>query len=413
MWAASIRPQPEDGKAIFIDMNSFFATAEQQAHPHLRGRPVGVCPFVSDTTCVIAASIEAKRYGVKTGMRIPDAKRLCPQIELVTATPRLYRDLHRQVMAGLDNLPCQVQAKSIDEALLVVPSYLRDQALDLAKEVKRIVAGVGDQLKCSVAIAPNLFLAKMGTNLHKPDGLIEIKLAQLEEFYRPLQLLELHGVSWRLRRRMHQIGIASVLDLYHAPHERLKQAFGVNGEAWYLRLRGFEVDLKPTTRRMIGHQMTITPQPAVTRQEVLSVASQLTFRAATRLRKAELAAHGVVLYLRFHDRTWWQKVYHSKQAFYDSVTFYNHVQRLFKACRMPKPVRLVSVSAIDLIEQSKMTHPLFEPTDRGERLSHALDEINFRYGENSIVTAQQLFTDRPRDAIGYGNAVRNALELPK
>jgi DNA polymerase-4 len=413
MWERSLKQQPQDGRALFVDMNSFFASVEQQTTPALRGIPVGICPFISDTTSVIAASIEAKRYGIKTGTKVTQAKQLYPAIKLVQANPRKYRHYHRQIMAELDNLPCHVHAKSIDEALLLVPSYLREEALTLAHQIKERIANVGDQLKCSVGVASNMFLAKMATNLHKPDGLFEVKTEKLEEFYAPLQLLDLHGISWRMRRRLQQIGIGTPLDFFQAPAGLLRQNFGVNGEAWYLRLRGYEVDLKPTTRRMIGHQMTITPDPAHTRDEVLSVASQLTYRAATRLRAAELAARGVVLGIRFQDRTWWQKVYHGREPFFDSVTFYNHVQRLFKNCRMPKPVRLVSVSAIDLIEQPAMPVPLFQTYRREEQLSQALDDINFRYGENTIVTGNQLRAGKPRDAIGYGNATLNVLELPK
>ena len=416
MWQQSLKQQPINGRSIFVDMNSFFASVEQQAQPELRGKPVGVCPFVADATCVIAASIEAKQYGIKTGTRIPEAKRLYPGLKLVAANPRLYREYHRRILSSLENLPCHVQAKSIDEALLLVPGYLQPRALDLGEQVKAGIRAVGDQLKCSVGVAPNMFLAKMGTNIRKPDGLIEVRMEQLAEFYDPLQLMDLHGISWNMRRRLHQIGIMTPLDFFEASASLLRQNFGVNGEAWYLRLRGYEVDLKPTTRRIIGHQQTITPRPAETRQHVLSVASQLTYRAAIRLRQAGLAAKGIVLYIRFNDHTSWQKVYHGREPFFDSYTFYSHVQRLLKSCPRQlagKPVRLVSVSAIDLVSQGSLTLPLFTGSEKSERISQALDEVNFRYGENSLITASQLAAGQPRDAIGFGNSVQNARELPK
>jgi DNA polymerase IV len=412
MLEEMLRQQPADGRAVFVDMNSFFASCEQQAQPHLRGRPVGVCPFVSDATCVIAASIEAKRFGVKTAMRVPEAKRLCPDIVLVEANPRLYRDLHRRIMAELDNTHCRVVIKSIDEALLQVPSYLQNQGHQLAAEVKDRIRSVGDQLRCSVGIAPNMFLAKMGTSLRKPDGLLEVRTADLEAFYAPLVLIDLHGISWRMERRLKAIGIRSPLEFYRAPHSLLKKAFGVNGESWYLRLRGFEVDLKPTTRRMIGHQTTLVPNPAYDLSEVLSVASQLTYRAAIRLRASGLAARGITVYARYNDRTYWGRTYHGSQPFYDSATFFQQVHRLLSALPMRQPVRLVSVSAIDLIDARFVTRKLFDQRSREERLSAALDDINFRYGEATVVTARQLFSTRARDAIGFGNASQNAFELP-
>lgn len=412
MLETILRQQPEDGSTLFVDMNSFFASCEQQANPALRDRPIGVCPFISRSTCVIAASIEAKRFGVKTAMRVPQAQQLCPSIELVQANPPLYREYHRQLMAQLDNTRCRVGVKSIDEAVLHVPRDLRDQPRLLAAEVKQRVRSVGDHLQCSVGIAPNLFLAKMGSNAQKPNGLVEIKLDSLAEFYQTLQLTDLYGISWRMAKRLKDLGIFTPLEFYQAPFSLLKRAFGVNGESWYLRLRGYEVDTKPTHRGSIGHQMTITPKPASNREEVLSVASQLTYRSAIRLRSANLAARGVVFYVRFDDRSWWGKVYHGRQAFFDSASFFAHVKRLFSFCRMPKPVRLVSVTAIDLLPQDRIPARLFDTVDKEERLSQALDDINWRYGEASVMTGRQMLTGKIRDAIGFGNSAQNAMELP-
>lgn len=413
MLESILRQQPADGHSMFVDMNSYFASVEQQVKPELRGQSVGVCPFLSSKTCVLAASIEAKRHGVKTGMRVTDAKRLCPDIILVEANPRLYRQYHRQIMAELDNTHCRVFAKSIDEAFLEVPTYLRDQTHQIASEIKRRVNSVGDWFRCSVGIGSNLFLAKMGTNLMKPDGLVDIRLQDLPQFYAELPgLTALHGISWRMESRLRQLGILTPLDFFQTPYGLLKQSFGVNGEAWYLRLRGFEVDTKPTHRRIIGHQLTITPEPATSRNQVLAVASQLTYRAAIRLRQANLAARGVVVGIRFVDHSWWHTVYHGKQAFVDSVTFYNHAKRLLAKCRMQQPVRFVSVSAIDLIDETCISPPLFENRSREERLSQALDELNFRYGEQTVMTGRQALMPKPRDAIGYGNATQNVTELP-
>ncbi len=408
-----LKQQPVDGRSLFVDMNSFFASVEQQANPALRGNPVGVCPFLSNATCVIAASIEAKRYGVKTGTNVAEAKRLCPEIILVPADPRLYREYHRRIMDEMDNIPCRIVIKSIDEALLIVPSYLLQDVLGLAAEVRRRVLSVGSQLRCSIGIGSNLFLAKMGSNAQKPDGLVEIKQDQLAAFYQQLTLTDLHGISWRMALRLKHLGIYMPLDFYAAPYSLLKRTFGVNGEAWYLRLRGYETDLKPTTRRMIGHQTTIIPGPATTRAQVMSVASQLTYRVATRLRAANLTARGIVVYIRYNDRSGWQKVYRGKQPFSDSRTFFNEVQRLFGYCRMSKPVRLVSVSVIDLIDQRYITQTLFDDHSLEDRLATALDEINFRYGEATIVTGRQLTTPKIHDAIGFGNAAQNARELPR
>ncbi|HSH31420.1 MAG TPA: hypothetical protein VK963_02005, partial [Candidatus Saccharimonadales bacterium] len=130
------------------------------------------------------------------------------------------------------------------------------------------------------------------------------------------------------------------------------------------------------------------------------------YRAATRLRSAGLSAQGVAVYLRFTDRSGWQQLYHRGQPFCDSATFFSHVSRLLASCPLAKPVRLVSISAIDLTETKSLTMNLFDSGARQARLSQAMDEVNFRYGEGTMVTASQLLAAKPRDAIGFAN-VRN------
>ncbi|HVE80775.1 MAG TPA: hypothetical protein VNA68_01385 [Candidatus Dormibacteraeota bacterium] len=392
-------------------MNSFFASVEQQENPQLRGKPVGVCPFVGDATCVIAASYEAKRYGVKTGTNIAKARRLCPHIQLVENNARLYRDYHRRIMSALEQTRCQVRVQSIDEALLLVPRDLLGEGLKLAEEVKNIIRTIGSHLQCSVGIASNRFLAKMATNIYKPNGLIEIKLEDLEGFYSILKLTDLHGISWRMARRLGSMGIQTPLDFYQAPYSLLKSRLGVNGERWYLRLRGYEVDLAVTKRRMIGHQNTIIPRPASTTGEVLSVASRLTYKAAVRLRASGLAAQSVTVYVRFADRSYWGKTLKTRSPFFDSSTFFAHVQKILAGWSPPRPVRLVSVTATDLIPIQATTLRLFDPTDKAEKLSEALDEIDLRFGRNTIKPARQLLGGKIIDQVGFGNAPDTALAL--
>ncbi len=405
--------QPTSGRSLFVDMNSFFASVEQQVKPELRGRPVGVCPFINDTTCVIAASIEAKRYGVKTGTRIPDARKLCPDIILMADDPRIYRIYHHRLMQELDQTRCQVTIKSIDEALLRVPRDLASQAVAVAQDVKRRVSAVGDQLKCSIGVAPNLFIAKVASNFQKPDGLTEVRVSDLEGFYSMLSLTDLYGISWRTAQKLEDIGIHTPLDFHNAPYPLLRKHWGLNGEMWYLRLRGYEVDLKSTTRRSIGHQTTIVPEPAWTMEELLRVASRLTYKAASRLRSANLAAKGVVVFVRFTDRTRWHQVYTGKHTFSDSVSFFEHVKRLLSSLRLHAPVRLIGVSAINLSLRPLENLDLFGSHVRDDRLSSAMDTINYQFGADMVVPASQLLSHKVYDRIGFGNAAQSANELPR
>jgi DNA polymerase-4 len=409
---AMLATPPSEGRAMFVDMNSFFATVEQQAQPQLRGRPIGVCPYLHNSTCVIAASIEAKRYGVKTGTPIPEARRLCPEIILIQDNPRLYREYHREIMDMLDDTRCQVTIKSIDEAYLEVPRDLRANTTAIAGEIKTHLTTIGSQLQCSIGVASNLFLAKMGSNFKKPNGLTTIRSQDLEDFYAEFQLTDLYGIARRLAQRFRDLGIYTPLDLYHAPYPLLRQAFGANGQAWYLRLRGYEVDLRPTKRRIIGHQTTIVPEPAHTRDEVLAIASQLTYKAASRLRQAGFAARSLVIDVRYVDRSHWTRLYRGKTPIQDSTVAFDEVTRLLQRAPLRLPVRRLSISFTDLIPHTALPQSLFTAPAHPAALSRAIDEIEERWGRLAIAPARQLLREQISDRIGFGNAPHSAEELP-
>lgn len=406
-----LRQQPIEGRMLYVDMNSFFASVEQELKPELRGKPVGVCPFVHDATCIVAASIEAKRCGIRTGTSVREAKRLCPAIVLVGDGPRAYREYHRKIMESLDQMRCQVTIKSIDEAALQVPLDLTDQSHQLATNVKQRIYDIGSQLGCSVGIASNMFLAKMATKLHKPHGLTEIRLKDLEAFYETLKLTDLYGISWRMEKRLNDLRIFTPLDFYQASFHALQKAFGINGERWYLRLRGYEVDNRSTKRSIIGHQTTIAPQPAKSYDEVLGVASQLSYKAAYRLRAAELAARSAYIRLRFLDRTSDMRAVHTRSPFWDSRTCFEHIVKLLNNIPLHQPVRLVDVSFFNLAAQSSLTQSLFDDEIKPQGLSQALDEIDERWGRYTIAPGTHLLGSKVIDRVGFGNAHHAAATL--
>ncbi len=412
MLEGMLAAQPQEGAALFVDMNSFFASVEQQEHPELRGRPVGVCPFINDNTCIIAASIEAKRFGVKTGTPIPEARQLCPDIILLGDNPANYRDYHRRIMEALNDTRCRVHPKSIDEAFLVVPRDLRGDAVSLAHDIKARVWSIGSQLSCSIGIAPNQFLAKMGSNFKKPNGLTIIRTEELEHFYSQLRLTDLHGVASRMAQRLHELDIYTPVDFFQAPYAKLARAFGANGQAWYLRLRGYEVDQRPTIRRTIGHETTIVPAPARSLDQVLSTASQLVSKAATRLRGASFGARGIAVHLRYTDRTHWEGHHRGKLAFTDTASFYAHVRRILERAPLDKPVRLVGVTAFDLVPNAALPGTLFDLSSRDDRISQAVDLIESRFGRRSILPARQLLAPIMKDRVGFGNSHHVTMDIP-
>lgn len=407
-----LKKQPQFGSSLFMDMDSFFASVEQQVNESLRGLPVGVCPYVNDSTCILAASIEAKAFGVKTGTAIPRARELCPNIVLLGDNPKLYRQYHLKIMAALDQTRGLVSVKSIDEALLLVPHDMWDNTAALALEIKSRVKKVGDWLSCSVGISSNMFLSKMASNLNKPDGLVYIRPipGELREFYSRLQLTDLHGIAGRMAKRLREMSIYTPLEFYEAPITKLTKAFGLPGQAWYLRLRGYEVDQKPTKRSMIGHQTTIGGLASRDREQILSIASQLSYKVATRLRASGFSASSIAVGLRYTDRTYWSGSRRKTTHFTDSVGLFKKVTELLEDAPLHKPVRLISVITFDLIPTATRPLSLFE-TPRNDSLSLALDEIEQRYGRHAIVPTRHLTANRVTDRIGFGNAPRVAREL--
>ena len=189
---------------LFVDLNSFFASVEQAEQPVLRGRPVGVVPVLAESTCCIAASVEAKRFGVKTGTGVREARQLCPGIAIVLARPKLYVHYHHLIIAAIKQHNPSPVVGSIDEmdCELIGRECRRENAVAIAQAIKDEIAKVGaGGLRSSVGIAPNHFLAKTASDMQKPDGLVVIEMADLPHALYQLELQELCGVGQAMEKR--------------------------------------------------------------------------------------------------------------------------------------------------------------------------------------------------------------------
>ncbi|MGH9466066.1 MAG: DNA polymerase Y family protein, partial [Terriglobales bacterium] len=168
---------------LFVDLNAYFASVEQQERPELRGQPVAVVQVMTPNTVCIAASYQAKPFGVKTGVKVHEAQRLCPQLRLVLARPKLYVEYHRQIVEAVERVVPITEVQSIDEAACRLMGRERQivNARGLAEAVKQAVRGVGETLTCSIGLAPNRYLAKVASDMHKPDGLTVLLREQLPQ----------------------------------------------------------------------------------------------------------------------------------------------------------------------------------------------------------------------------------------
>jgi DNA polymerase IV len=233
---------------MHVDLNSCFATIEQQANPLLRGKPVVVAAYNSPNGCVVAPSIEAKQYGIKTGMYLWEAKILYPKVIVRTPDPPKYRAVHLQFRNIFKDYSPDVSPESIDEAVIdFTDTYaLYNRTLpDIGPEIKRrFREEIGEWMTCSIGISTNRFLAKLAASLKKPDGLETIDHTNVESVYKNVSLLDLNGINTRYAARLNANGIFTPMEFYQASLETLKkQVFqSIVGYYWYLRLRGYEID---------------------------------------------------------------------------------------------------------------------------------------------------------------------------
>jgi DNA polymerase IV len=235
---------------LFLDLNAFFASCEQQENPALRGKPVIVVQMLTETAVAIAASYDAaKAFGIKTGtlVLVRDARQLCPGVIAVQANHRLYTEYHERILKAVDTCLPVEKVCSIDEMACKLMSTERQvpAARELALKVKQALREqVGECLTCSIGIAPNVFLGKVGSDLQKPDGLVVITKDDLPGILLGLDLQDIYGIGPRMEQRLHRAGIVNVEQLWNATPFQLRRLWGgVNGLLFHQMLHG--VDIQP------------------------------------------------------------------------------------------------------------------------------------------------------------------------
>jgi DNA polymerase-4 len=384
---------------LFLDLNSYFSSVEQQVQPELRGIPIAVTPVLADSGCCIAASYEAKAHGVKTGTRVREARRLCPGITLVKARPRLYVLMHHRVLKAVDTCMPVHRVHSIDELSGRLDRGQRapERARRLAMEIKEAIRRrCGAQMRCSIGIAPNRVLAKLGTDLRKPDGLMVITDADLPRAIEGLSPQELCGIGPRTMKRLEGAGVKTIGDLLARSEQEMEALWGgVVGRRWWHWLRGHELVERPVRKGSIGHQHVLAPhrrQGGAPR----AVAFRLMLKAAARLRHDGYAAGTLTLGINFRDAakpsagswgaTSWSASEGLGHGCTDSQTMLDALGRLWARVPAGEPI-MVGVTLTDLVAPKSATLPLFGEENRRAGLSRAMDTINRRFGANTLYTA--------------------------
>lgn len=383
---------------LYIDFNSYFASVEQQLQPRLRGKPVAVMPVATDSTCAIAASYEAKAFGIRTGTPIWEAKKLCPGLICVLAQHERYVEYHHRILAEVDlHIPVTAVC-SIDE----VACRLMDnetsiaRVTEIARSIKQGLAkNVGECIRCSIGVAANRYLAKIATDLQKPDGLTLLQSHDLPEPLFVLKLRDLPGIGHSMERRLLAAGITGMQALWALDAQRMRKIWGsVWGEKMWHLLRGADLAEEETTRRTIGHSHVMAPElrePAKAKY----VARRLTLKAASRLRRMGYYASAFSLSARIEHGPRLKGGLRCYRA-QDSLTFLHLLDKLWdglmceaRGARLKK----VSITLHELVPASELQPELFEVLPdmdmrkraKAEKISRALDKINHRFGRDSIL----------------------------
>ena len=400
---------------MYIDMNSFFAGCEQQRHPELRGKPVGVVTYDSPYAAVIAPSIEAKKFGVKTGMRLNDCRLLCPQIIPVTTNPAWYRQIHVDIMAILHSYCDDVMAKSIDEAVANFSSYrlvYKDLSV-VAKQIKADITAKYDYLTCSIGIAPNSFLAKLGTELQKPDGLIMITPENIDMYLGRLKLTDLPGIANANERRLRMIGINTPLEMRHTSPALLRKAFGgIVGNYWHSRLNFGEVDLYSNETRTMSATRTVSRQQRENRQALESMLIALCTRLEQRMVKQGVFCKGASFFIKYNDHTGWDTSIKLAQPVQDGIELrnyimervreferINHMETMFHA-----KTQNLGVAIHSFVSDKVLQYSLFDNRLKKDIVRKAMYNIKDKYGKNTVRKGSELFDPHVmKDAIGFGS----------
>jgi DNA polymerase-4 len=300
-----VRAAARDGHLnwLFVDLNSYFASVEQQVRPELRGRPLGVVPMLADTTVCIAASYEAKAFGVKTGTLVADAKRMCPELVLVEARHEIYVDYHHRVVEAVESCLPVTAVLSIDEMACRLMGRERPllAALELGRKVKAAIRRkAGPALSSSVGLATNRYLAKVASDMEKPDGLVALPLDVLPGALGLLELRDLPGIGARTEKRLSEKGIQTVNQLLALECEQAGELWGsVWGERLWHWLRGEDFEMAETEHlKSLSHQHVLAPEMR-TPDKAWAVAHKLLHKAAMRLRAGGLWASGIGLAVGF------------------------------------------------------------------------------------------------------------------
>ncbi len=392
---------------MHVDINSCFAAIEQQANPFLRGKPVAVAAYTTNSGCILAASIEAKRFGIKTGMRVFEGKQLCPYLYILPGDPSKYRFINQKLTKLLETYSPNLSIRSIDEMVLNfqnLPILKQKTMQEIALEIKsRMREEIGEWITVSIGISTNPYLAKLAAGLKKPDGLVEIDQQNILSILSALKLTDLHYIKENNQLRLNRVDIFTPLDFYNASYQKLKLAFAsINAYYWYARLHGFLIDEIEWGRKSIGHSFSL-PRPTNNLFELKQILCRLVEKIGRRLRKNNLTASGIFLSCGFVDGSGWHKSKTQEHAMFTTQELFTAICELLEMVKPLPPVRHLAVSSFGFTQGLYQQLDFLAAGQKNQALTQAMDRLNDRWGEFTVASALTLnMNQKVVDRIAFG-----------
>ena len=392
---------PKSLQWLYVDFNSYFASVEQQLDPRLRGKPVAVIPVETETTCAIAASYEAKAYGVKTGTPVWEARKMCPGLICVLGRHNHYVEFHERILDEVDRHIPVKQVCSIDEMAckLMKNEMSVARVSEIAHSIKAGIAqNIGEYVRCSIGVATSKYLAKVATDMQKPDGFTILKPEEVPERLLTLKLRDLPGIGANMEMRLNHAGIYDIKKLLSLQPKHMRAVWGsIWGEKMWYYLRGYDFPEEETKRNSVGHSHVLSPEMRPSAQ-AYNIARRLTMKAAARLRRMGLHAGALSVSYRIENgpRLGLEARCELSQ---DSFTFQQLLDKLwYELQKESKGARIKKVNIVlhdlvkteDLHVQPDLFDTLKKPTEykkrlKDEKLSAAMDALNHKFGRDTVL----------------------------
>lgn len=376
---------------VHVDMDAFFASVEQKLNPFLKGKPVFVSGNTARDSVITACSYEAKKYGVKSGMNIFEGLKLCPDAIIVKGNPERYINTSRRIFCALKKITEKVEIYSIDECFLEIytekPSYetLKKLGLYIKKEIYQQT-----YLPCSIGISVNKTVAKIASDLCKPDGIMVVLKDEISNFMEKLPIEKVPGIGPKTVECLNLMGIEFCGQVKNLSVDLFRKKFGIKGDKiWYLchGTGETEVITHSPEPKFFGHSYTIKSD--TNNINVLSsILCRLSHQVGMRMREEDYQGNIVVITIRFSDFSSFTKRKTYPFWFNDDQTIFKNASSIMFGEELSKKVRFIGVSVSGIRKQYQMN--LFK-NEKREKLSKIMDSINKKYGNNTIFPCLMLY----------------------